>query len=154
MDISSLDEATKARLQRVVDLMREFYGTRAEMRYSDAAAIQPGPHDMTRPMPLYQSLKLDPAVIYLYSILPYFDETEAGQMEFYMGGTWSNHLDKDQVQEGCDPFCLDSEGDDVSDPKGPYMWPWFTPLSVLCGRQQVLIYDAMGDRVWTIDQGR
>ncbi|KAK8087756.1 hypothetical protein PG997_002717 [Apiospora hydei] len=153
MGISSLDEATKARLQRVADLMLDIYQTRAEMRYIDAAAIKPGPHDITHLMPLYQSLKLDPTVIYLYSILPYVDEVEAGQREFYMGGTWLNHLDKEQVQQGRDPFFLSPEGNDFSDPKGPYMRPWFTPLSVLCERQQVIIYDAKEDRIWTIDQG-
>ncbi|KAK7941444.1 uncharacterized protein PG986_013831 [Apiospora aurea] len=153
MDTSSLDEATKARLQRVADLMLDIYQTRAEMRYIDAAAIKLGPHDITHLMPLYQSLKLDPTVTYLYSILPYVDEIEAGQREFYMGGTWFNQLDREQVQQGRDPFYLSPEGDDFSDPKGPYMRPWFTPLSVLCERQQVIVYDAKGDRIWTIDQG-
>lgn len=61
---------TKAQLQRIADLMLEIYQTRAEMRCIDAAAIKPGPHDLTRLVPLYQSLRLDPAVIYQYSILP------------------------------------------------------------------------------------
>ncbi|KAK8096229.1 hypothetical protein PG999_014251 [Apiospora kogelbergensis] len=61
---------TKAQLQRVADLMLEIYQTRAEMRCIDVAAIKPGPHDLTRLMLHHQSLRLDPAVIYLYSILP------------------------------------------------------------------------------------
>ncbi|KAK8083957.1 hypothetical protein PG996_002738 [Apiospora saccharicola] len=76
--MDALSSETKGRLQQVADLMLDIYKTRAEMRFIDAAAIKPGPHDITHLIPLYQSLKLDPTIIYLYSILPYVDDVEAG----------------------------------------------------------------------------
>lgn len=119
--------------------MLAIYKTRAEMHCIDAAAIEPGPHDIAHLIPFCQSLKLDPTLIYCYSIFPYVDEAEAGQREFHEGGTWFNHLDKEQVRDGRDPFFLDPQGDDLSDP------------SALCERQQVIVYDAKADRIWTID---
>ncbi|KAK8021756.1 hypothetical protein PG990_006894 [Apiospora arundinis] len=154
--MDSPSSETKARLQRVADLMLEIYQTRAEMRYIDAAAIKRGPHDITHLLPLYQSLELDPAVIYLYSILPYVDQDEAGKREFYMDGTWFNHLDKAQVRESRDPFCLNSESDDDDEAgpsKGAYMRPWYTQLSVLSGCGQVILYDAKEDLIWMFQQG-
>ncbi|KAK7923580.1 hypothetical protein PG985_007651 [Apiospora marii] len=149
--MDALSPETKARLQHVADLMLAIYQTRAEMRFIDAAAIKPGPHDITHLLPLYASLKLDPTVVYLYSLLPYVDEAEAGQSEFYMGGTWFNHLDRREVEDGRDPFLLGPEGDDYEDPNGPYMRPWFTPLSVMQADGQCLVYDARGDRLWMLD---
>ncbi|KAK7990032.1 hypothetical protein PG989_010347 [Apiospora arundinis] len=135
--MDSLSSETKARLQRVADLMLEIYKTRAEMRYIDAAAIKRGPHDITHLLPLYQSLELDPAVIYLYSILPYVDQDEAGKREFYMDGTWFNHLDQAQVRESRDPFCLDSDSDD-DDESGP---------------PQGTLHASLEDLIWTFQQG-
>lgn len=133
--MDALSSEAKGRLQHVADLMLDVYKTRAEMRYIDAAAIKPGPHDITHLIPFYQSLKLDPAIIYLYSILPCVEEAETGQGEFYVGGTWFNHLDKKQVRDGRDPLCPDPKEHDFMDPNGPYMRPWFTPLSALYERQ-------------------
>ncbi|KAK8036584.1 hypothetical protein PG991_001721 [Apiospora marii] len=149
--MDALSPETKARLQHVADLMLAIYQTRAEMRFIDAAAIKPGPHDITPLLPVHASLKLDPTVIYLYSLLPYVDEAEAGQSEFYMGGTWFNHLDRREVEDGRDPFLLGPEGDDYEDPNGPYMRPWFTPLSAAQADGQCLVYDARGDRLWMLD---
>ncbi|KAK7968829.1 hypothetical protein PG988_007902 [Apiospora saccharicola] len=149
--MDALSSETKARLQQVADLMLDIYKTRAEMRFIDAAAIKPGPHDITHLIPLYESLKLDPAIVYLYSILPYVDEVEAGPIEFYMGGTWFNQLNKEQVRAGRDPLCRDPKGRDLSDPTAPYMRPWYTPLSAMDLPRQVIIYDARADQIWTID---
>ncbi|GFG26696.1 hypothetical protein IFM61606_06690 [Aspergillus udagawae] len=80
-----LPQDQKARLHEVADLMLEIYQILAQMRYLDPAGIEQGPHNIDHLRPLYEKLKIDPAIIYLYSILPYVNTHVAGNMDFFHG---------------------------------------------------------------------
>ncbi|RHZ59259.1 uncharacterized protein CDV56_106248 [Aspergillus thermomutatus] len=142
----------KARLHEVADLMLEIYQTLAHMRYLDPAGIEQGPHNIDNLRPMYEKLKLDPAIIYLYSILPYVDCDVAGNQDFFHGGAFTDFRREDAVEQGRDPFYASPGGDDYDAEDGPYMRPWMTPLSRLGNHQSVIIYDARRHRIWIIDQ--
>ncbi|WPG99961.1 Hypothetical protein R9X50_00278400 [Acrodontium crateriforme] len=141
----------KAKLHEVADLMLEIYETFAEMRYLDPEGIIRGPHDITNMKDTYSKHGLDPAIIYLYSILPYVDETEADAKDFFHGSCFADFRVPDEVERGRDPFYASPQGDFDSE-NGEYMRPWMTPLSALGNHGTVLLYDARQHRVWAIDQ--
>ncbi|EAW19923.1 uncharacterized protein NFIA_095430 [Aspergillus fischeri NRRL 181] len=142
----------KARLHEVADLMLEIYHTLAQMRYLDPAGIEQGPHNIDHLRPLYEKLKIDPAIIYLYSILPYVNRHVAGNEHFFHGGAFTDFRREEDVMQGRDPFYGCPVGDDYEDENGPYIRPWVTPLSQLGNHQSVIMYDARRHRIWIIDQ--
>ncbi|PCG89448.1 Hypothetical protein PENO1_104650 [Penicillium occitanis (nom. inval.)] len=79
--MDQLSEDQKPELHEVADLMLEIYQTLAKMRYIDASEIVQGPHDLTETLSHYDDgetiLGLDPAIKYLYTILPYVMNTKA-----------------------------------------------------------------------------
>ncbi|GIK06693.1 hypothetical protein Aspvir_002343 [Aspergillus viridinutans] len=147
-----LPEDQKARLHEVANLMLEIYQTFAQMRYLDPAGIEQGPHNIDHLRPLYEKLKIDPAIIYLYSILPYVNTHVAGNKDFFHGGAFTDFRREEDVTQGRDPFYGCPVGDDYDDENGPYIRPWVTPLSRLGNHQSVIIYDARRHRIWIIDQ--
>ncbi|KAH8680792.1 hypothetical protein BX600DRAFT_445066 [Xylariales sp. PMI_506] len=146
----SLSQEQKAQLHEVADLLLDIYNTLAHMRYLDPAGIEPGPHQIDQQQ--LDELGLDPAIRYLYSILPYVDIEQAGNSDFLLGGSFADFRVPNDVKEGRDPFSLDPQGDDFEAEDGPYMRPWVTPLTALGNHQSVIIYDARKHRIWIIDQ--
>lgn len=142
----------KARLHEVANLMLDIYTTLAEMRYIDPAGIVRGPHDMSHLEETYAELDLDPAVIYLHSILPYIDEEQAGASDFLHGGAFVDFRDSREVQQDRDPVYSDPHGDDFQAHDGPYMRPWYTSLQRLGNHRSIIIYDAREHRIWIFDQ--
>ncbi|KAF7167586.1 hypothetical protein CNMCM5623_000892 [Aspergillus felis] len=132
----------KARLQEVANLMLEIYQTLAQMRYLHPAGIEQGPHNIDHLRPLYEKLKIDPAIIYLYSILPYVNTHVAGNKDFFHGGAFTDFRREEDVMRGRDPFYGCPVGDDYDDENGPYIRPWVAPLSRLGNHQSMIIYDA------------
>ncbi|KAF4163743.1 hypothetical protein CNMCM6936_000455 [Aspergillus lentulus] len=147
-----LEPDQKERLHEVADLMLEIYQTLAQMRYLDPAGIEQGPHNIDHLRPLYEKLKIDPAIIYLYSILPYVNRHVAGNEDFFHCGAFTDFRREEDVMQGRDPFYGSPVGDDYEDENGPYIRPWVTPLSQLGNHQSVIIYDARRHRIWIIDQ--
>ncbi|KAK3897434.1 hypothetical protein C8A05DRAFT_19805 [Staphylotrichum tortipilum] len=131
---ASLTPRQKARLHEVADLMLQIYNTLARMRYLDPVWIQPGPHDLTAQMPQYESLGLDPSIIYLYHILPYIDSVKRYDLDFYDGGYFIDLRDPEQIERARNPMFGD-------DPK-ERMRPWMTPLSRQGNHTSVILYDA------------
>ncbi|KAK4506550.1 hypothetical protein PRZ48_000282 [Zasmidium cellare] len=149
----SLSEEHKAKLHEVADLMLQIYETLAEMCYVQRAGIIRGPHKITSDMEQqYKDLELDPAIIYLYSILPYIDTTAANADEFFQRSHFFNHMNSRDVEQGRDPWYKDPRRNNPNvgfdDEDGLYMWPWYTPLSHIWERSAVMIYDAREHRIW------
>ncbi len=130
----SLTAKQKARLHEVADLMLQIYNTLVRMRYLDASWIQPGPHDVTAQMPLYESLGLDPSIIYLSHILPYIEPSRREWLDFYDGGGFIDLRYPEHIEQARDPM----GGDDPAE----RMRPWMTPLSVQGNHTSVILYDA------------
>ncbi|MAB46853.1 MAG: hypothetical protein CMN67_15815 [Sphingomonadaceae bacterium] len=147
--MDGLSSSQKARLQEIADGMLKIYHILARMSYLDPAYIHPGPHDISSLLPLYQSLKLSPSIIYLYSILPYIDDDEAGLETFFQGGRFADFRKEEHVEEGRNPLYDDLEDED-EDMKGG-MRPWMTPLSLLGNHRSVIIYDAKKHCIGIID---
>ncbi|PYI00084.1 hypothetical protein BO71DRAFT_424499 [Aspergillus ellipticus CBS 707.79] len=144
--------AQKAQLHEVADLMLEIYETLAKLRYLDPQGIKVGPHDISDLRTMYEANGLDPAVIHLYSILPYVDPNAAGNTDFFHGGIFADFRKEEEVEQGRDPFYGGPTEEDFDDEDGPYMRPWVTPLSHLGNHQSVIVYDARKHRIWIIDQ--
>lgn len=108
MDALDIPLKQKARLQRVADLLLVIYKTLVEMRYLEPSELEAGPHDVSELLPLYESHGLAPAVIYLYSILPYVRRGKT----FFQGGEFADFRNEDHVERGRDPLCNWPEGDD------------------------------------------
>lgn len=130
---ATLTPKQKKRLHEVADLMLQIFRTLARMRYLESEWIEPGPHDVSALMPLYKSLNIDPAIIYLYSILPYL-KREAGRRHIFHGGEFVDFRTRRDVEQGRDPM-------HASDPE-LMMRPWMTPLSAVGNHYTALIYDA------------
>lgn len=145
-----MSDEQKVNLHEVADLMLKIYETLAEMRYIEPEGIERGPHDISSLNEL-KDIDLDPATLYLYSILPYIDHKEAGESDFFHGGTFADFRDASSVERGRDPFYADPQGDFDTE-NGQYIRPWVTPLSHLGNHGTVLIYDAWQHRIWAIDQ--
>ncbi|PGG95837.1 hypothetical protein AJ79_09846 [Helicocarpus griseus UAMH5409] len=139
------DQAQKAQLHEVADLLLEIYRTLARMRYLDLEWIQQGPHDIQNILPACRELKLDPSIIYLYSILPYINPKFADTVDFFHGSYFVDYRDEVHVKfYGRDPFFADDE--EYS------MRAWMTPLSRLGNHQSVILYSAKSHRIWIVDQ--
>lgn len=148
--MEGLSFSQKARLQEIADGMLKIYHTLARMSYLDPGYIHPGPHDISSLLPLYQSFKLSPSIIYLYSILPYVDDDEAGLETFFQGGRFADFRKEEHVKEGRNPLYDDLEDEDEGMKGG--MRPWMTPLSLLGNHRSVIIYDAKKNCIGIIDQ--
>lgn len=114
----------RARLQAVANLLLDIYKTLAEMRYINPAGIEPGPHDIGELQPLFEELALDPAIIYLYSILPYINTRIAGTSDFFDGSQFVDFRQGRNVEYGRNPFhaIIDDDADDDAE-NGQYMRP-------------------------------
>ncbi|KAI5359078.1 hypothetical protein Slin15195_G067090 [Septoria linicola] len=148
---SNLSSEQEEQLHEVADLLLQVYETLAQMRYIDPAGIIKGPHDVTTMRAIYDKYDLDPAIVYLYSILPYIDEKEADDQDFFHGGTFFNFRAERDIEQSRDPFYMSPEGDFDAE-HGEYMRPWVTPLSLMGNHGTVVIYDARLHRIWAIDQ--
>lgn len=150
----SLDKEQKARLHQVADLLLDIYQTLVDMRYIEPQALVRGPHTLSAGiLATYKKIKLDPAIIYLYSIMPYIDETEAEGADFFQGGQLFNQLSGRDVERGRDPrYVSPPVDDDFEAEGGAYMYPWYTPLSQCGNHSSIIIYDAREHRIWIVDQ--
>ncbi|OJJ73413.1 hypothetical protein ASPBRDRAFT_503137 [Aspergillus brasiliensis CBS 101740] len=147
--MAEISQSQKANLHEVAQLMLEIYETLSQMRYFETKAIQNGPHDITKMRPVYEKHGLDPAIIYLYSILPYVDSDITANTSFFDGGNFADFRKESHVEEARDPLCLGpSDGGDYEDEDGPYMRPWMTALSLMGNHTSVIIYDARKHRIW------
>jgi hypothetical protein len=148
----SLSVEQKERLQEVANELLTIYQTLVSMRYVESDALIPGPHDLSEELlETYSKLKLDPAVIYLYSIMPCIDDINTQARDFFQGSAFFNPLSPRDVEDGRDPRFLMPEGS-YDDEQGQYMYPWYTPLSSCANHSPMLIYDAREHRIWCVDQ--
>lgn len=147
--MTGLSNAQKAQLHEVAQLMLEIYQTLAQMRYLDPKTIQTGPHDISKMRPVYEKHGLDPAIIYLYSILPYVDSKI--QNTIFLDGGFIDFRDESCVEDGRGPLCHGASEEDVENGDGPYMCPWMTALSQMGEHTSVIIYDARRHRIWIPD---
>lgn len=149
-DIISMENPSPrqvTQLNEVAGLMLEIYGTLAEMRYIDPIGIERGPHNIEALQRVYDEHNLDPAVIYLYSVLPYINTNEADQVDFIFGGEFADYRQPDDVERGRDPYYADPETDEDA-----YMHPWVTPLTNMGNHQSVILYDTRKHKIWIVDQ--
>ncbi|KAF2171306.1 hypothetical protein M409DRAFT_18419 [Zasmidium cellare ATCC 36951] len=151
--VEGLSAEHKAKLHEIADLMLQIYETLAEMCYVESAGIIRGPHNITSEMQQqYKELDLDPAIIYLYSILPYIDSKAANADQFFQRSHFFNHMKPSENAQGRDPWFRDplrgNPNVGFDDANGLYMRPWYTPLSSIWERSPVIIYDAREHRIW------
>jgi hypothetical protein len=140
------------RLHEVSDELLKIYKNLVEMRFVDPEALIIGPHKIDdKLMAKYKKCGLDPAIIYLYSIMPYIDEMETTARDFFQGCGFFNPLKIQDVEQGRDPRFLMPEGG-FDDEEGPYMFSHYTPLSTCSNHSPIMIYDAREHRIWIIDQ--
>lgn len=108
---------------------------------------------MTALEPQFDELNIDPSVRYLYGILPYVDTDAAGNTYFMRDSVFMDFRDPYQVEDSRDPFNVSPPSDgDFNAKDGPYMHPWYTPLTQLENNGRVIIYDARRHLIWIIDQ--
>jgi hypothetical protein len=142
-----LTHSDKSRLDEVARLMLEIYQILAQMRYLDPSWIQPGPHDLSPSiLSLYTTLKLDPRIIYLYSVLPYTDPANphGSDLDFFQGSSFADFRTEDDVIRARDPMYSEEESEKPR--------PWMTTLCNMVNHQSVLIYDAERHVVGIYDQ--
>lgn len=148
----SLSIEQKQNLQEVADLLLRIYETLVNMRYIDPVALIRGPHELDQQLLAeYEKHSLDPAIIYLYGIMPYIDEVETEARDFFQGGSFFNQMKVDHVDWSRDPRYAGPSGD-FDDEDGQYMYPWYTPLSNCGNHSPIIIYDAREHRIWVVDQ--
>ncbi|KAK8051044.1 centromere kinetochore component CENP-T domain-containing protein [Apiospora rasikravindrae] len=152
MEALNIPSKQKAKLHRVAELLLVIYRTLVEMRYLGPEDVQAGSHDVSELMPLYESLGLAPAVIYLYSSLPYANPQDF-EKPFFQGGDFADFRNKGDVQRGRDPLCNSPVGDNYKADNGPYMRLWYTPLSHCGWRQSIIIYDTRTDEICIVHRG-
>ncbi|RAH61462.1 hypothetical protein BO85DRAFT_475540 [Aspergillus piperis CBS 112811] len=145
--MTGISNAQKAQLHEVAHFMLKIYQTLAQMRYLDPKTIQTGPHDISKMRPVYEKHGLDPAIIYLYSILPYVD-SQIANTSLFDGSSFMDFRDESCVEDGRDPLC---PGPSEEDGDGPYMRPWMTALSQMGSHTSVIIHDARKHRIWIPD---
>jgi hypothetical protein len=141
---SSLTPAQKAKLQEAADGLLAVYRTLVRMQYLEPSWIKEGPHDMTEFLPICKAEGLDASIIYLYSILPYVDDSDCRGLDFFQGGCFLDLRDKDTIEYARDPFYSSDEKE--------MMRPWMTPLSGLGNHRTVIIYDAKRHVIGMFDQ--
>ncbi|KAJ4353779.1 uncharacterized protein N0V89_005509 [Didymosphaeria variabile] len=147
-----LSAEQKQRLHEVADELASIYKTLVDMRYIHPNALNLGPHELDdKSLAGYEKCGLDPAIIYLYSIMPYIDEIETDARDFFQGGAFFNQTSIRDVQRGRDPRYLSPQGGS-DDEEGQYMYPWYTPLSNCGNHSPIIIYDAREHRIWIVDQ--
>ncbi|CAI6091891.1 unnamed protein product [Clonostachys chloroleuca] len=145
-----LSRREMARTEEVADLLLRIYQTLAEMRYLDPLCIKSGPHDLSHLQETLNSYGLDPAIVHLYSIMPY---VECGETAFFRGGQFADFRRTSDVEEARDPFYGDPRYEaGFEEEDGPYMRQWVTPLSLMGNHQSVIVYDVRRHRIWIIDQ--
>ncbi len=148
----TLSAEQKAQLAEVADALLTIYETLVKMRYVDPKALVRGPHELSKDLlSLYEKEGLDPAVIYLYSIMPYINEAETEARDFFQGGAFFSQMKAGDVTQGRDP-CYASPRGDYHEEDGKYIYPWYTPLSNCGNHSPIIIYDAREHRIWIIDQ--
>ncbi|KAL3455518.1 hypothetical protein BJX64DRAFT_297510 [Aspergillus heterothallicus] len=151
---STLTQSQKTHLDEIATALSTIYTTLAEMRYLDHDSIAQPPHNLSSLLPLYtDQYALDPALIYLYTTLPYINPPAVTTRDFLHGASFLDLRDPDQLAQSRDPFYAnpDSPGDFAAE-NGAYMRPWVTPLSALGNHGSVILYDARLRRIWIIDQ--
>lgn len=143
-----LTPSDKSRLDEAATLMLEIYQILAQMRYLDTSWIQPGPHDLSPSiLSLYTTLKLDPKIIYLYSVLPYIDPAanpHGSDLDFFQGSSFADFRTEHDVVRARDPMCSEEDSEKLR--------PWMTTLCNMVNHQSVLIYDAERHVVGIYDQ--
>lgn len=149
---NSISPQQKEQLHEAADLLLDIYQILVDMRYLDPFGIIRGPHNMTALEPEFDELDIDPSIRYLYSILPYVDIDAAGNTHFLRDGVFADFRDPYQIQESRDPFYMSPSDGDFNDKDGPYMRPWYTPLTQLGNHGSVIVYDARRHLIWIIDQ--
>jgi hypothetical protein len=150
--VRTLPKEQKQRLHEVSDELLNIYKTLVKMRFVDYEALVVGPHKIDdKLMAEYEKCGLDPAVIYLYSIMPYINEKETAARDFFQGCAFFNPLDIHDVRHGRDPRYCSPEGS-FDDEEGQYMHPWYTILSCCSNHSSFIIYDTKEHRIWIIDQ--
>ncbi|KJZ76373.1 hypothetical protein HIM_04102 [Hirsutella minnesotensis 3608] len=142
--VDGLSASQRSQLHEVADLMLEIFHTLARMRYLPAEWIEEGPHDVSALLPTYHSLDLEPAIIYLYSILPYIKQSHIWKRDFFQGGEFADFRNVETVEQGRDPFWDES-------PAGR-LRPWMTPLSMIGNHCDAIIYDARQHRIGIFGQ--
>jgi hypothetical protein len=148
----ALSAEQKERLHEVADQLLSIYQTLIKMRYVHPNAVVRGPHEFDdKLLAAYAECGLDPAIIYLYSIMPYIDEVETDARDFFQGGAFFNQMKVHEVERGRDPRFLAPQGG-FDDECGQYMYPWYTPLSSCGNHSPIIIYDAKEHRIWIVDQ--
>ncbi|KAL2817743.1 hypothetical protein BDW59DRAFT_182043 [Aspergillus cavernicola] len=152
--ITSISPAQKTQLHEIAALMLEIYQTLAEMRYLNPESIHQGPHNLSSLHPLYTAQNIDPEIVYLYSILPYYIGSPPldGETDFFHGGTFADFREEEDIEQSRDPFYAGPDGVDFDAGNGPYMQSWMTPLSRLGNHGSVILYDARVHQIWIIDQ--
>ncbi|KAM7203899.1 hypothetical protein V8F33_001870 [Rhypophila sp. PSN 637] len=121
------------RLQEVANLMLKIYQTLAEMEYLDPSWIVPSPHKMDdNLLAKYKSLDLDPALIHLFTLLPYVDNQGIGEpIDFFQGSEFFDARNVEHhLNDSRDPMYKD-----ISLP------PWRTALSRMGNHDSVIFYD-------------
>ncbi|KAF2446040.1 hypothetical protein P171DRAFT_430277 [Karstenula rhodostoma CBS 690.94] len=148
----SVPAEQKERLHEVANELLNIYQTLVDMRYVDPEGLIRGPHELSEKLlTCYAQCELDPAIIYLYSIMPYIDGAETDAEDFFQGGAFFNQLSIRDVERGRDPRYLSPKGG-FDDEEGQYMYPWYTPLSNCGNHSPIIIYDAKEHRIWIVDQ--
>ncbi|KAM7210505.1 hypothetical protein V8F06_014118 [Rhypophila decipiens] len=119
------------RLQEVANLMLKIYQTLAEMQYLDPSWILPGPHKIDdNLLAKYKSLNLDPALIQLFTLLPYVDNQGIEPIDFFQGSEFFDARNEQHLNDSRDPMYKD-----ISLP------PWRTALSRMGNHDSVIFYD-------------
>ncbi|VUC34209.1 unnamed protein product [Clonostachys rosea] len=142
------------RMEEVADLVLGLYETLAEMRYIEPADIKRGPHDITHLGETVNSSysHIDPAILYLYSILPYVEDTFSGHRYFFRGGFFLDFRKEAHRKLSRDPFkVIPNIKCDFDTNDGPYMRSWVTPLSVVGTRPISIFYDAREHVIWVVN---
>lgn len=148
---NSLSVQQKERLHEVVDKLLNIYRTLVDMRYIHESALIRGPHALSdESLTTYAKLGLDPAIIYLYSIMPYIDELEIKGPKIFQGSAVFNPTNIRDVEQGRDP-CYKCPKGGFEDEEGQYMYPWYTPLSKSDLQSPIIVYDAKEHRIWILD---
>jgi hypothetical protein len=151
-----LPEDQKADLHEVADLMLEIYQTLAKMRYIDASQIVQGPHDITETLSHYDDgetiLGLDPAIKYLYTILPYVNTGFQCNSEFFGRSEFANFTDGEHIAQMRNPWAGRMESITEQMGEGRWMRPFVTPLALFGDGDEgtMIIYDSRSHQIWLL----
>ncbi|CAH0018144.1 unnamed protein product, partial [Clonostachys rhizophaga] len=142
------------RMQEVADLVTDLYETLAEMRYIEPADIKRGPHNITLPGDTMTGSfnHIEPAIVYLYSILPYVEDKFSGHRNFFRGSFFLDLRRDRHIKQSRDPFQVVPNTDcEFKTKNGPYMPSWVTPLSMIGTRPISILYNARQHRIWILN---